>query len=303
MLPVILSIGLFLNSAFAQTDALSNVTTAFSMAQIVPDVIDSFDPMALINITFTDSVTMDTVDVVPGILLTMEQTADEPMFFLDTSESDSNMDMSLSTFVLIIVDPDAPTPQMPNISEFLHFVGGDFMADSTTGLLSNSSPALMEFFSPTPPPGSDPHRYVVLVFDQPDGFDTTASMFVNATTPRTNFSASDFVMETNLGSPIAGTYFLVGPDDSSSTSSTTDTNTDTATPTDIPTSPPDTESLPVPTLTTDSVPSLPTDTSTDMPANASPTSASAGMSITMYRPGDKAAAGLAILSVLVVYLL
>jgi hypothetical protein len=130
-------------------------------------------------------------------------------------------------------------------------------------------------------------------------------MFVNATTLRTNFSASDFVMETNLGSPIAGNYFLVGPDDSSSTSSTsiTDTNTDTATPTDIPTSPPDTESLPVPTLTTDSVPSLPTDTSTDTPANASPTSASAGMSITMYRPGDKAAAGLAILSALVVYLL
>jgi hypothetical protein len=177
MLPVILSIGLFLNGAFAQTDTLSNVTMAFSMAQIVPDVIDSFDPMALISITFTDSVTMDIVDVVPGILLTMErqyhsdvilpdvcsyrispETADEPMFFLDTSESDSNMDMSLSTFVLIIVDPDAPTPQMPNISEFLHFVGGDFMADSTTGLLSNSSPALMEFFSPTPPPGSDPHR-------------------------------------------------------------------------------------------------------------------------------------------------
>lgn len=80
------------------------------------------------------------------------------MFILDTS-TDPTADPSMSsTFVVIMVDPDAPTPQMPNVSEFLHFLGGDFTADSTTGLLSNSSPALMEFFSPTPPPGSDPHR-------------------------------------------------------------------------------------------------------------------------------------------------
>ena len=79
------------------------------------------------------------------------------MFILDTS-TDPTADPSMSTFVVIMVDPDAPTPQMPNVSEFLHFLGGDFTADSTTGLLSNSSPALMEFFSPGPPAGSDPHR-------------------------------------------------------------------------------------------------------------------------------------------------
>lgn len=54
-------------------DALTNVTNAFSMAQIVPDVIDSFTPMDLLNITFTDSVTMEMINVDPGDLLTEER--------------------------------------------------------------------------------------------------------------------------------------------------------------------------------------------------------------------------------------
>ncbi|KAF9478156.1 PEBP-like protein [Pholiota conissans] len=278
-------------------DALSNVTTAFSMAQIVPDVINSFDPIALINITFTDSVTMDAVDVDPGVLLTMEQTADEPTFFIDTSQSDPDLRQAVNgTFVLVIVDPDAPTPQMPNVSQFLHFIGGNFMADPTSGLLSNSSAALLDFFSPTPPVGSDPHRYVVLVFNQPDDFDTAAPVFVNASTPRTNFSVSDFALETNLGSPIAGNYFLVGPDDSDASTSSVSAS-DPATATDTPTSLPDpgTASLPIPTptpppVTAASTPNLPADTSF-APSAASPTSA--GISVKIL---DKFVTGLAIIT-------
>lgn len=65
-----------------------------------------------------------------------------------------------ASFVVTIVDPDAPTPQNRSISQFLHFLGGDFIADPTTGLLANSSPNLMEFMGPAPPAGSDPHRLV-----------------------------------------------------------------------------------------------------------------------------------------------
>lgn len=50
---------------------LSNVTTAFSSAQIVPDVLPSFSPTDGVNLTFTDPVSMQSVDVVPGLLLTM----------------------------------------------------------------------------------------------------------------------------------------------------------------------------------------------------------------------------------------
>lgn len=73
MIPTILFIGSFLNGVLAQTDALTNATTAFSMSKIVPDVIDSFNPTALITMTFTDSVTKGTVNVNPGTVLSMER--------------------------------------------------------------------------------------------------------------------------------------------------------------------------------------------------------------------------------------
>lgn len=69
----LISVLLLSRCAFAQMDALTNVTNAFSMAQIVPDVVDSFTPMDLLNITFTDSVTMELINVDSGDLLTEER--------------------------------------------------------------------------------------------------------------------------------------------------------------------------------------------------------------------------------------
>lgn len=71
----LLCLSLLLQYALAQvaTPDLSNVTTAFSTAQIVPDVLPSFSPEDAVNITFTDPATMENIDVVPGILLTMER--------------------------------------------------------------------------------------------------------------------------------------------------------------------------------------------------------------------------------------
>jgi hypothetical protein len=59
-----------------------------------------------------------------------------------------------------MVDPDALTPQMPTIAQIRHFLGGDFHLDEQTGKLTNSTPAISEYLQPTPPAGSDPHRFV-----------------------------------------------------------------------------------------------------------------------------------------------
>ncbi|TFK43685.1 phosphatidylethanolamine-binding protein [Crucibulum laeve] len=213
---VIFSVALF-KPVYAQTlqSSLSNVTQAFMQAQIVPDVLSSFNPTDAAGITFLDSSTMQAVNVTPGALLSMEQTAMEPQLSL---LSNSTSQMSNQTFVLALVDPDAPTPQNTSLSQFLHFLGGDFTVGTTSGnssLLTNSSAALMEFFPPTPPAGSDPHRYVLVVFNQPSDFDTMASTFVNSSTPRNNFNLTTFAGEVGLGNPVAGNYFLVGPDNSS----------------------------------------------------------------------------------------
>lgn len=50
-----------------------------------------------------------------------------------------------------------------------------------------------------------------------------APALVNATTPRTNFNISTFGQAVGLGSPVAGTFFLTGPSNSSNTTTGNDT--------------------------------------------------------------------------------
>ncbi|KAG6825385.1 hypothetical protein H0H92_003857, partial [Tricholoma furcatifolium] len=186
----------------AQTDSelallIDNVTQAFVQAQIVPDLLPSFTPYALLNATFPADSTSAEVDVTPGALLPENQTAVDPAFTLIKNDTDPS-----ETFVIALVDPDAPSP----------LDSGNFIVlGSSSPNLFNHTPALLEFFSPTPPAGSPPHRYVVLVYNQPDNFATVASPVVNASTPRFGFNLAMFSTATNLTSPIAGNYFLVGP--------------------------------------------------------------------------------------------
>lgn len=81
----------------------------------------------------------------------------QPQFFL-TSNSTA---LQNATFVLAIVDPDAPTPQNATIAQFRHMLAGDLHANGSLADMAplvNSSAALTEFVMPTPPAGSDPHR-------------------------------------------------------------------------------------------------------------------------------------------------
>ncbi len=57
-----------------------------------------------------------------------------------------------------------------------------------------------------PPPVSDAHRYVAVLFAQPANF--TAPTGFNATN-RLSFNLTNFAAQARLGAPVAGNYFLV----------------------------------------------------------------------------------------------
>jgi len=212
------------------TDPLTNVTQAFNQAQIVPNVVPSFAPALLANLTFTDATTMQQISIIPGSLLAEDQTMNEPTFSLVANTS---IQISNIPYVMALVDPDAPTPQNASMAQFLHFLGGDF-AGTTSGdvtPLTNSSAALMDFVSPAPPAGSDPHRYVFLVYLQPANFDSQAQTLVNSTTSRSNFNISAFASATGLGNPIAGNFFFVGPGNGTAASTNASASTTGTTPT------------------------------------------------------------------------
>ncbi|KAG6876350.1 hypothetical protein C0992_013286 [Termitomyces sp. T32_za158] len=123
-------------------------------------------------------------------------------------------DIGFGPFVIATVDPDAPTPQDPTSAQIRHFLGPNFFPPQDTTSrdepLTNRTPALSEFLQPTPPAGSDAHRYIFLLFNQPENFN--AQRLVTPTTPIDLFNISEFAAATGLGDPIAGTFMLVAPD-------------------------------------------------------------------------------------------
>ncbi|PFH51380.1 hypothetical protein AMATHDRAFT_142692 [Amanita thiersii Skay4041] len=143
----------------------------------------------------------------------------EPLFSLIGNDTTT---LANETFVVIMVDPDAPTPTNRSFSQVRHFVGGGYVLDNSTTnstMLFNTTAALSEYLSPGPPAGSPPHRQVVkFVYVQPPDFNQTAPTLVNASTPILNFNLTTFAEAANLSDPIAGNFFLVGPDDSNSSS-------------------------------------------------------------------------------------
>ncbi|KAJ7202157.1 phosphatidylethanolamine-binding protein [Mycena pura] len=109
--------------------------------------------------------------------------------------------------VISTVDPDAPTPQDPNMAQIRHFLAGNFINED--GRLVNNTPAVSEFKQPTPPAGSDAHRYIFLLWRQSPEF--ARQTLINSTTPISLFNISQFAAAVDLGEPIAGTFMLVAP--------------------------------------------------------------------------------------------
>lgn len=65
------------------------------------------------------------------------------------------------SFVVVAVDPDAPSRQAPTFADVRHYLGGDFVggkeSHDTTPLV-NKTAAISEWLQPGPPPGSGAHR-------------------------------------------------------------------------------------------------------------------------------------------------
>ncbi|RDX57157.1 PEBP-like protein [Lentinus brumalis] len=202
-------------AALAQ-DSTADVAQAFIHANLVPDVLPSFNPSGLLSVVYTNNATGDTIDVTPGKNLTVQDVLLRPQVSL-TSD---NSTLANETFVLALVDPDAPTPQNTSAAQIRHILASGLRPNGSLAdgaLLVNSTPAVSDYLNSNPPAGSDPHRYTALLYVQPEKFDTEVSRFVNASTPIFGFNVSVFAQELGLGIPVAGNFFFAGQASNSST--------------------------------------------------------------------------------------
>lgn len=112
-------------------------------------------------------------------------------------------------YTLVMVDPDAPSRQNPELREILHWLVGNIRGND----IANGK-TIAQYIGAAPPEGTGLHRYVQLVFIQPSHIKFDEPFIHNRTTNgRTNFSLKKFVTKYNLMGPWAGNFFQAQYDD------------------------------------------------------------------------------------------
>ena len=93
-----------------------------------------------------------------------------------------------SRYTILMVDPDAPDPNHPIMSEWLHWLVVNIQA-SYDNINSQDTTTIMEYNGPTPPIGT--HRYCIYVFKQNNGFNPSlADLQISQ---RANFNTQQFL--------------------------------------------------------------------------------------------------------------
>ncbi|EPS41779.1 hypothetical protein H072_4286 [Dactylellina haptotyla CBS 200.50] len=128
------------------------------------------------------------------------------------------------TFIVLMVDPDAPSPQNNSLGQILHWLQPGVKVpiaskkvrgpnNSTTYIMLDTTlaNAIAPYRGPAPP-SQDPHRYIFMLFLQPKPTFTLPAGFerFEGGNDRRQFNADAFVKAAGLDAPIAGNYFLAG---------------------------------------------------------------------------------------------
>ncbi|KAF2667568.1 PEBP-like protein [Microthyrium microscopicum] len=150
-----------------------------------------------------------------------------------SAEPEINIDSSLlttppnaTTFVAnattgLLIMMDLDVPRNGTRTTLLHWLSPNIDLSTTPASFSSSQGA--PYLPPSPPAGDSPHRYVFLLFAQPDGF-TIPSTFDNINPPsssaaRVGFDLTSFAAQTSLSLPLAANYITVQNTSASASSS------------------------------------------------------------------------------------
>ncbi len=121
-------------------------------------------------------------------------------------------------YIVVSIDPDAPFPSFPILGPALHGVHVDLTAGAAgeDGFAPLEGPTewLVPYFGPGPPKPSAAHRYVFMVFEQPEGLDgakirkTLGLGETVGLAARIRWNEEAFEKKLGLGEVLAGNYYL-----------------------------------------------------------------------------------------------
>jgi hypothetical protein len=167
------------------TSPIEYTPTEFDLKQygLVPDLFQSFKPQLSLKVTFGGR------DVHFGEVFPVTTAATKPHIEYN---GDPN-----SLYTIMMVDPDAPSRTNPIKRAWLHW-----MVTDIPGPYIDEGREVASYAGPTPPKGSGPHRYVIIVAEQRTPFGGT--LHING---RASFQTMSFINSHQL-QPVAMTMFL-----------------------------------------------------------------------------------------------
>ncbi|XP_042910255.1 protein D2-like [Parasteatoda tepidariorum] len=162
----------------------NNCIKKYYSSDIVPQIIDQA-PEQLLQINF------DGHEISCGEETPKPLTVNSPMLSFEAEDN------SLNT--LIMIDPDIPNPENPTLANFRHWV-----IVNIPGNRVQDGDVISEYVNPMPPKGSNPHRYILLVYRQSEL--ESSEMLQDK---KTNFSLDEYIRKHNIDNPFAGNFFYV----------------------------------------------------------------------------------------------
>lgn len=114
-------------------------------------------------------------------------------------------------FLIKCIDLDAPFKSYPFMSPILHWAQDNLKPDASGKLSASGTPFLVDHVGAGPPPFAKPHRYVFMLYEQPEGFDRAKFASPDGQKvgmrPRMRYDYEKFVKEAELGRLVAATWF------------------------------------------------------------------------------------------------
>ncbi|CAK1590515.1 unnamed protein product [Parnassius mnemosyne] len=174
---------------------MATVAKSFAEHAVVPDVVP-VAPTALLKVTYSSG-----VEVKEGNELTPTQVKDQPTVSWDAEQN--------AFYTVAMTDPDAPSRKEPKFREWHHWLVGNVPGSDVS-----KGDVLSAYVGSGPPPGTGLHRYVFLVYKQPDKIEFSEKRLTNTSTDgRATFSIAKFAEKYNLGNPVAGNFYQAQYDD------------------------------------------------------------------------------------------
>jgi len=129
------------------------------------------------NIMSSFKVTIGNITINDGMILPFDMTQQKPKITFDKNQGDK--------FIILVVDPDAPTRKNPIYKYWLHL------------LIINNNDTIVDYEFPSPPAGSGKHQYVFYLLKQ-EQILNRANLNVDKNIKRNNFNVAEFMNHNKL---------------------------------------------------------------------------------------------------------